>query len=71
MDYNINLSEDALMSSPTMKEIYKKADLLAQNKASVLIYGESGTGKNHLAEYIQRRGSSPRSPFIRFLQCRF
>ena len=30
MDYNINLSEDALMSSPTMKEIYKKADLLAQ-----------------------------------------
>ena len=64
MDYNINLSEDALMSSPTMKEIYKKADLLAQNKASVLIYGESGTGKNHLAEYIQRRGSSPRSPFI-------
>lgn len=58
------LAEDTLVGSPAMTQIYQKADLLAQHDVSILIYGESGVGKNHLAEYIQKKGASPQAPFI-------
>lgn len=59
--------EGLIVAAPSMIQIYGKARLLAKNQASVLIYGESGVGKNRLAEYIQKRGnpSSHPTPFIR------
>lgn len=65
MDYKETLNEQGLIiTAPCMKEIYKKAALLAGNQVSVLIYGESGVGKTHLAEYIQKHSPQPQSPFI-------
>ena len=43
-----------ILHSPSMIQIFQKANLLAYNQASVLIYGESGVGKSFLAEYIQK-----------------
>ena len=66
MDYRNEFEkEGVIVRSPSMVQIYEKARLLARNQASVLICGESGVGKNHLAEYIQKKGASPNSPFIR------
>ena len=65
MDYKIEVQkEDTLALSPAMIQIYQKADLLAQHDASILIYGESGAGKNHLAAYIQRHSAAYRGPFV-------
>ena len=65
MDYSSDMQDnDTLASDPAMIRIYEKADLLAQRDASILIYGESGVGKNHLAEYIQKKGAAPHAPFI-------
>lgn len=52
-----------VVQSSAMVNIYQKADMLSTNRASVLIYGESGTGKNHLAEYIQKQRII-QSPFV-------
>ena len=46
--------------APSMLQIFDKAKHLSQTNISVLIYGESGTGKSRLAECIQNGG-----PFVR------
>ncbi|MDO4268235.1 MAG: sigma 54-interacting transcriptional regulator [Eubacteriales bacterium] len=56
MDYN-HQPQDPLVLDPAMVQNYAKARILSKNQASVLICGESGTGKNHLAEYIHQNGS--------------
>ncbi len=53
-----------VVQSSAMVNIYQKADMLSTNRASVLIYGESGTGKNHLAEYIQKNSALSKAPFV-------
>lgn len=66
MDYKNTLKEDGIViAAPCMEEIYKKTSLLSNNQVSVLIYGESGAGKTHLAEYIQKHSPQPQAPFIR------
>ena len=59
-----DMMQSTVVQSPSMTQIYQKAKILSQNQASVLIYGESGTGKNHLAEYIQKQGSLSKAPFV-------
>lgn len=54
-----------ILHSPSMMQIFQKANLLAYNQASVLIYGESGVGKSFLAEYIQKSGSLSGKPFVK------
>ena len=65
MEYD-NVTKDPLLlvADPVMKQIYKKAALLANKQVDVLIYGESGVGKSHLADYIQKHSSNPHAPFI-------
>lgn len=63
MDYS-STQKNFLMASPSMRDVCRKADLLAQSNVSVLIYGESGVGKNQLAEYIQQRSPLSQAPFI-------
>ena len=60
-----NTKKTVILHSPSMIQIFQKANLLAYNQASVLIYGESGVGKSFLAEYIQKSGSLSDKPFVR------
>lgn len=63
MAYNTSGTEKKIiLHSPSMMQIFQKANLLAYNQASVLIYGESGVGKSFLAEYIQKSGSLSGNP---------
>jgi len=56
---------DALVgSSPAMQKIYRTAQKVASSKATVLITGESGTGKGELAKAIHRRSTRSKEPFV-------
>jgi DNA-binding NtrC family response regulator len=46
---------EIVAKSESMQEVLRVADRVAVTDASVLITGESGTGKNLLAEYIHQR----------------
>ena len=60
-----NTKKTVILHSPSMIQIFQKANLLAYNQASILIYGESGVGKSFLAEYIQKSGTLSDKPFVR------
>lgn len=51
--------------SPKMQKVFDMVPLLAQTDASVLITGETGTGKDKIAEIIHRKSSRARFPFIK------
>jgi two-component system response regulator HydG len=51
-------------SSPAMQEIYALATRVAPARATVLITGESGTGKGQLAEAIHKKGPRAGGPFV-------
>lgn len=50
--------------SPVMEELLSQARRVAQNKASVLIGGQSGTGKELLARAIHEAGPRKDGPFV-------
>jgi DNA-binding NtrC family response regulator len=50
--------------SKVMRELFDLADRVAQAEVTVLIQGESGTGKDLLATEIHRRSNRGRGPFI-------
>ncbi len=52
--------------SKEMKEIYKMIGMLCQNRATVLITGETGTGKELVARRIHLSGPYCNQPFITF-----
>ncbi len=51
-------------SSKVMRELFGLADRVAQAEVTVLIQGESGTGKDLLATEIHRRSNRGRGPFV-------
>ena len=51
--------------SPKMQKVFDMIPLLAQTDASVLITGETGTGKDKIAEIIHMKSSRARFPFIK------
>lgn len=51
--------------SPKMEKIFQMLPLIAQNDSSVLITGETGTGKDMLAEAIHESSSRAKGPFIK------
>jgi DNA-binding NtrC family response regulator len=51
-------------SSKVMRELFDMADRVAQAEVTVLIQGESGTGKDLLATEIHRRSNRAKGPFI-------
>ena len=55
---------DILYNSPQMKDVLKTAKLFAQSKSTVLIYGETGTGKEGLAQSIHNASPRRDKPFV-------
>jgi len=53
-----------ITASPTMQEIGRTIERLAQSNVSVLIQGETGTGKELVARAIHEMSGRARQPFI-------
>ena len=56
--------EGLIGASPPMLQVYKVAAQIAPARATVLITGESGTGKGELARAIHAKGPRADKPFI-------
>lgn len=57
-------TEELIGRAPAMVEIYKQIAGLATNKATVLITGESGVGKEVVARAIHRTAAGPDAPWV-------
>lgn len=57
-------TETFIGSFETMKEIYKKIGLAANNDLNVLIQGETGTGKELIAALIHQNSTRTKQPFV-------
>ena len=55
---------DLVGSSAAMREVQKSIGLLADSDATVLLLGETGTGKEVVARAIHRHGRRARAPFV-------
>jgi len=53
-----------LGSSAAMKEVYRQIDLVAANDITVLIQGESGSGKELVARAIHEASGRRKGPFV-------
>ncbi len=63
-DSVVDHKEDYLITN-SLKPIYRKAEMIAKaDQVTTLIYGESGSGKEHLANYIHRNSARYEKPFI-------
>ena len=51
-------------SHPTIVEVYKATSKVAPMKVPVLVFGETGTGKELVARALHRFGGHPEGPFI-------
>ncbi|MGH2550793.1 MAG: sigma-54 interaction domain-containing protein, partial [Thermomicrobiales bacterium] len=58
-------SEVMIGSSPEMQSIYKAIGRVAGSEATVLITGETGTGKELVATLLHRRSTYARGPLIK------
>ncbi|WP_437303724.1 sigma-54-dependent transcriptional regulator [Sorangium sp. So ce388] len=56
--------EGLIGASPAMQKVYRMARQVAGARATVLITGESGTGKGELARAIHAKGPRARAPFV-------
>jgi transcriptional regulator with GAF, ATPase, and Fis domain len=69
---NLSLSEELnkqrfgeiVGSSASMKEVFRKVSKVATADVSVLISGETGTGKELIANEIHRRSTRVKGPFV-------
>src|SRR5262249_4406424 len=70
-DYSLmsDTSESPLASivgtSPRMREVYRLIRLVAPSRASVLLVGETGTGKELVARAIHRLSPRADGPYVR------
>jgi len=61
----IDPSEAIIGNSVTMQEVYKTIGRVARSDATVLISGETGTGKELVASVLHRSSSYARGPLIK------
>ena len=57
-------SHQMVFQDPAMGDVIKLADQIAPSEASVLITGESGSGKEVMARYVHRKSRRNEGPFI-------
>lgn len=55
---------DIIGACPSMRDIYRKIERLAATDISVLIGGETGTGKELIAQEIHARSPRAKGPFV-------
>jgi PAS domain S-box-containing protein len=58
-------SVELIGHSPKMQKVFDMIPLMAHSDASVLITGETGTGKDKIAEVIHQQSSRARYPFVK------
>ena len=63
-----SISGGFLHASPPMAELAQLASRAAQSNATILLTGESGTGKQVLAEFIHRASARQDGPFV-YVNC--
>lgn len=56
---------DMLGASPAMKELFESLQRVAVTDATVLIFGETGTGKELIARSIHQAGARKEKPLVR------
>ena len=56
---------DPVVVSDAMKRVYRMVDLVAASRIGVLVVGETGVGKEILAEALHRRSARAAAPFVR------
>lgn len=59
-----NRFDDIIGSHPRLVEVFKKLEKVAGTDISVLITGETGTGKELIAKAIHRRSPRNKGPFV-------
>jgi DNA-binding NtrC family response regulator len=60
--------ENMVGESPQMKEVFRTIEKIARSSATVLILGETGTGKELVAEALHRHSDRSGQPFVK-LNC--
>lgn len=55
---------DIFTTSPKMRQVLRRAEKFAQAESNVLIYGETGTGKEGLAQSIHNASARAKYPFV-------
>jgi transcriptional regulator with GAF, ATPase, and Fis domain len=55
---------DLLGAGPAMREVVRRVDRVARTDVSVLVTGETGTGKELIAREIHRRSARSGGPFV-------
>ncbi|HUQ04809.1 MAG TPA: sigma 54-interacting transcriptional regulator [Kofleriaceae bacterium] len=61
-------ASDALVIDPAMKRLYEMLHRIAATPMTVLVYGETGVGKELVAETVHRRSSRRDAPLVK-LNC--
>lgn len=61
---NKDWKNDIITQSPIMEDLLAKVELVAQKDASVLLYGESGVGKELFARAIHQGSTRCNQPFV-------
>ncbi len=61
---NKEFLKDLIIESPTMKEVINTIEKIAPYRQPVLIYGESGVGKEIVARLIHQKSERSENPFV-------
>ncbi len=62
---DVKYSFDGIIgNSAELKNVIERVKLVAPSKASVLIEGETGTGKERIAQAIHQSSNRPQGPFV-------
>lgn len=62
--HNLELDGKLIGSSPAINEVFKAIGLVLENDLTVLLEGESGTGKDLIATIIHTNSKRKKSPFV-------